>query len=163
VRLLRYLQPIVYVTLQPDSLSVRDVASGRSVSEPPLAAISRESKRRVLDVGEAARLVVVSQDAQLVNPFKHPRSLVSDFTVAEQILKGFMKKLFAGRLFVGSPIVVFHPRVDPEGGFTQIEIRALRELAIGAGAAKAFVWHGRDLADQELLSLEFGAGGELLD
>jgi rod shape-determining protein MreB len=163
VRLLRYFQPVVYVTLQPDSLSVRDVASGRNVTEPPLAAISRESKKRLLGVGEAARLAVASQDAELVNPFKHSRSLVSDFTVAEVVLKGFMKKLFAGRFFVGSPIVVLHPRVNPEGGFTQIEIRALRELAIGAGAAKVFVWHGRDLADDELLHLEFGAGGELLD
>ena len=58
---------------------------------------------------------------------------------------------------------MLHPRVDPEGGFTQIEIRALRELAIGAGASKAFVWHGRDLTDEELLSLDFGSGGQVLN
>jgi rod shape-determining protein MreB and related proteins len=163
VRLLRYFQPIVYVTLQPDTLSVRDVSSGRNVTEPPFAAISREPKKRLLGVGEAARVAAATQPADLVNPFKHPRSLLSDFTVAEVIIKGFVKKLFDGRLFVGSPIVVLHPRVNPEGGFTQIEIRALRELAIGAGASKAFVWHGRDLTDDELLSLKFDSGGEVLN
>jgi rod shape-determining protein MreB len=133
------------------------------VTEPPFAAISREPKKRLLGVGEAARVAAATQPADLVNPFKHPRSLLSDFTVAEVIIKGFVKKLFDGRLFVGSPIVVLHPRVNPEGGFTQIEIRALRELAIGAGASKAFVWHGRDLTDDELLSLKFGSGGEVLN
>jgi len=163
VRLLRYFRPIVYVTLQPNMLSVRDVESGRTVAEPPLAAISREPKKRLLGVGEAARVAAATQPADLVNPFTHPRSLLSDFTVAEVVIKGFMKKLFDGRLFTGAPIVVLHPRVNPEGGFTQIEIRALRELAIGAGASKGIVWHGRDLTKDELLSLKFGSGGEVLN
>jgi rod shape-determining protein MreB len=117
----------------------------------------------VLGVGEAARLAAATQSADLVNPFKHPRSLLSDFTVAEVILRAFLKKLFDGRLFAGAPIVVLHPRVNPEGGFTQIEIRALRELAMGAGASKAVVWHGRDLTNDELQNLRFGSGGEVLN
>jgi rod shape-determining protein MreB len=152
----------VYVTLQPDRLSVRDVSSGRNVTEPPLAAISREPKKRLLGVGEAARLAAATQSADLMNPFKHPRTLLSDFTLAQVVLKEFMKKLFEGRLFAASPIMVLHPRVDPEGGFTQIEIRALRELAIGVGASKVFVWHGRELTNDELLNLKFGSGGEVL-
>jgi len=162
MQFLRYLQPIVYVTLQPDMLAVRDVSSGRTVAEPPLAAFSHEPKRRLLGVGEAARLAAATQPADLVNPFKHPRSLLSDFTVAEVIVKGFVKKLFQGRLLVGSPIIVLHPLVDPEGGFTQIEIRAFRELAIGAGASKVLVWQGRELTTDELLGLKFGSGGEVL-
>lgn len=161
--LLRYLQPIVYVTLEPDRLSVRDVRSGRQVNEAPLVAISREAKKRVLGIGEAARVAAAAQPADLVNPFKHPRSLLSDFTVAELIVKGFLKKLFEGRLFARAPIVVLHPRVNPEGGFTQIEIRALQELAIGAGASRAVVWHGRDLTNDELLTLNFGSGGQVLN
>lgn len=161
--LLSYFQPIVYVKLHPDTLTVREVKSGRTVTEPPIAAISRESKKRLLGVGEAARVASMTQPADLVNPFKHPRSLLSDFTVAELVIKGFVKKLFEGRLFVPSPIVVLHPRVDPEGGFTQIEIRALRELAIGAGASRAIVWVGRDLTDSELLNLKFESGGEVFN
>jgi rod shape-determining protein MreB len=162
MNLLRYFQPIVYVKLHPDTLTVRDVRSGRTVSEPPVVAISRDEKRRVLGVGEAARIASGTQPADLVNPFKHPRSLLSDFTVAEVVIKGFVKKLFGNRLFVPSPIVVIHPRIDPEGGFTQIEIRALRELAFGAGASRGIVWHGRDLTDDELLNLRFESGGQVL-
>ena len=48
--------------------------------------------------------------------------------------------------------IVLHPRVAPEGGFTQIELRALHELGMGAGAYRVIVWQGRDLADEELLA-----------
>jgi len=89
--------------------------------------------------------------------------LLSDFTVAEVVIKGFLKKVFEGRLFAPAPIVVLHPRVDPEGGFTQIEIRALRELAIGAGASRVIIWHGRELTDDELLNLRFESGGQVLN
>jgi rod shape-determining protein MreB len=163
MNLLRYLQPIVYVKLHPDMLTVREVKSGRTVTEPPVVAISREERKRVLGVGEAARIASATQPADLVNPFKHPRSLLSDFTVAEVVIKSFVKKLFEDRLFAPAPIVVLHPQVDPEGGFTQIEIRALRELAFGAGASKEVVWHGRDLTDNELLNLKFESGGQVLN
>ena len=43
-----------------------------------------------------------------------------------------MRKLFAGRWFAPAPLLVLYPRVTPEGGFTQIEIAALRELGVGA-------------------------------
>lgn len=163
VSLLSRFQPIVYVKLHPDTLSVREVRSGREVMEPPVAAISREPGKRLLGIGEGARAAASLEPADLINPFKHPRTLVSDFTVAELVMRGFIKKLFEGQLFTPSPIVVLHPRVDPEGGFTQIEIRALQELAIGAGAARAIIWQGRDLADEELLALKFDAGGEVLN
>lgn len=160
--LLDYLRPIVYVTLKPDLLSVRDVRSDRVVAAVPVAAISREPKRRLLGVGDEAKTAAAAQSADLVNPFKHPRTLDSDFTTAQIVLKAFMQKLFAGRLFAGAPIVVLHPRVDPEGGFTQIEIRALHELAMGAGASKVIVWQGRELAKDELTRLDFTSGGEVL-
>lgn len=141
-------KPIVYARLEPELLSLREVRSGTMVSEPPVAAIL---DKRVLAVGNAAH----QQGGSVVNPFKHPRTLVADFTVAQAVLKGFMKKLFAGRWFAPAPLLVLHPRVAPEGGFTQIEIAALRELGVGAGAYKVVVWQGRDLADEELLAGDF--------
>jgi len=57
-----------------------------------------------------------------------------------------------------------HPLGEPAGGFTQVEARAFHEMALGAGAAKAMVWRGRNLSDQELLSGQFpsGSAGEVL-
>jgi rod shape-determining protein MreB len=51
---------------------------------------------------------------------------------------------------------------NPAGGFTQVEIRAFHEMAIGAGAGEVKVWQGRALTDQELLSGTFPADGKLL-
>ena len=161
--LLDYFRPIVYVTLKPELLSVRDVHSDRVVAGPPVAAISREPKRRMLGIGDEAKAAAAGGDADLVNPFKHPRTLISDFTTAEVVLKGFLRKLFEGRLFVAAPVIVLHPRVDPDGGFTQIEIRALHELAMGAGASKVIVWQGRELGKDELTRLDFASGGEVLN
>jgi rod shape-determining protein MreB len=151
VSLLGFMQPVVYARLEPELLSLRDVRSGNMVSEPPLAALSPDAKRKILAVGEAARL----QAGEVVNPFRHPRMLVADFALAQAVLKGFMRKLFAGRWLAPAPLLVLHPRVNPEGGFTQIELAALRELGVGAGAYKVIVWQGRDLADDELLARNF--------
>lgn len=58
-----------------------------------------------------------------------------------------------------SPHIVIHPLGDPEGGFTQVELRALRELANAAGASKVNVWTGRPLTDEELLTRKPPAQG----
>lgn len=163
MRLLDYFRPIVYVTLKPDLVSMREVHSGRVVTAPPLAAISRGPKRRLLGIGDEAQTAAAQQGAELVNPFKHPRTLISDFTTAQIVLRAFLKKLFEDRLFAAAPIVVLHPRVDAVGGFTQIEIRALHELAIGAGASKVVVWQGRELTKDQLAHLDFSSGGEVLN
>jgi len=148
-------QPIVYVRLAPDVLSVRDVRARREVVEPPLVAISQGPKKTALAVGEAARTAAMRPGVSLVNPFKHPRMLLSDFTAAEVVFNAFLKKLLSQRLFALSPIVIMHPRVDPEGGFTQIELRALRELGASGGRRTVFLClEKRDLTDAELLGLK---------
>ena len=161
--MLQYFKPIVYVRLDPVRITIRDVGTGRELTEPPVAAISREPKKRLVAVGKAADAARTTQPVDLVNPFTHPRSLLSDFTVAELVLKAFVKNIFSKRIFVPSPVIVMHPKVNPEGGFTQIEIRALHELAIGAGARQSIVWEGRDLRDDELRKLSFGDGGRVLN
>ena len=47
-----------------------------------------------------------------------------------------------------------HPLGTPAGGFTQIERRALRELALGAGASTVFLKEGEPLTDEELLQIK---------
>ncbi len=164
--ILQYFNPVVYVRLRPDMLSVREVNSGFELSEPPLIALVRQPKVTALAFGNEAAVGAASRGAELVNPFAHPRALLSDFTVAEQVMRHFVRKASSagmGGIFRPSPIVVLHPLVDPEGGFTQIEIRAMRELAMGAGARKAIIWHGRELSNEELSTLKFGSGGEVLN
>jgi rod shape-determining protein MreB and related proteins len=156
------LRPTVYAQLHPDRLSVRDVRTGRSYAARPVGAVLTGPVRRVVRVGDDALTASAGRPLEIVNPFKHPRMLIAEFTLGQQVLKGFLKKLYASSLLPRQPVLVLHPRIDPEGGFTEIEIRALRELALGAGASRVLVWHGRDLLQRELLSLQLTSGGKLL-
>jgi len=160
--MLRFLRPTVYAQLQPDRLSVRDVRTGRSYAARPIGAVLTGPLRRVVRIGDDALTASAGRPLEIVNPFKHPRMLIADFTLGQQVLRGFLKKLYPSSLLPRRPVLVLHPRVDPEGGFTEIEIRALHELALGAGAARVLVWHGRELVQRELLSLQLTSGGKLL-
>lgn len=156
--MLASLVPVLYIQIAPDRITVRNPKSGLTVSEVPEMAISAAPKQIILAIGPQARGVAAAQAAQLVNPFAHPRSLVSDFTVAEQLLKHYVRQVQGRSLLAISPIIVIHPLGDPEGGFTQVERRAFAEMARGAGASQVVVWTGRPLTDQELLSRQFPEG-----
>lgn len=103
--LLSSLAPVVYVQISPDKLTVRNARSGQTISEPPLVAIEQGTKRRILAVG-AEGATRAGPNVEIVNPFAHPRSLVSDFTVGEQLLKAFLRRLKA------NSVVGLAPRVD---------------------------------------------------
>ena len=85
--------PLVYIQITPELLTVRNVKTGTTVAEIPELAISMEPKVRILAVGPQARLAAASEPATVVNPFAHPRTLVSDFTVAEQLLKYQLRRV----------------------------------------------------------------------
>jgi rod shape-determining protein MreB len=58
--------------------------------------------------------------------------VIADFTVTEQMLKHFIKKVNPPRLFSANPRIV----ICVPYGSTQVERRAIREAAYGAGARK---------------------------
>lgn len=130
---------VFYVQLSPRRLTVRNAKTGEAISEIPEVAIARAPKTGYIGFGAEARLHKTTPSVEITNPFAHPRSLVSDFTVGEQLLKAFLSRMKGSSIFAVSPKVVLHPLGDPEGGFTQIEIRALREMAMGAGARKVVI------------------------
>ena len=155
------LQPTVYVRVSPQRLTVRDPKSGTAVSEIPEIAIAQGARAQIVAVGAAAR-AQQSSSTTVVNPFAHPRSLMSDFTSGQALLKAFLRRIQPPSLFSPAPRIVLHLEGDPDGGFTQVEIRAFREMALGAGASEVVIWQGRDLLDQELLARQFPAAGQLL-
>ncbi|MCL2656569.1 MAG: rod shape-determining protein [Betaproteobacteria bacterium] len=157
-----FFNQVLYVQLSPQRLMVRDPRSGRAFDEVPKVAIVRPPNAKAKIVGIGAQAHMAGPNVMVVNPFAHPLSLLSDFTVAEQLLKEAVRRVHHERLFVLAPRFVIHPQGDPEGGFTQIEIRALQELGLGAGARTVEVWQGPALSDEELLSHRFPAGGRLL-
>jgi rod shape-determining protein MreB len=155
-------KPAIYIQIAPERLTVRNASTGASVSEVPEITMGRGPKATVIAVGAEARPAAAASGAQVINPFGHPRSLVSDFTAAEQLIKAFLGRVQGRSLLAVAPVVVMHPLGDPAGGYTQVEIRALQEMALGAGASQAIVWQGRSLSDQEVTSRQFPAGGRVL-
>jgi rod shape-determining protein MreB and related proteins len=160
--MLSFLKPTIYVQLSPERLTVRNVRTGIAISEIPEVAIAQGPKPRIADLGTDARLHATEAGVEVVNPFGHPRSLVSDFTVGEHLLKHFLRRIRAGSLLTLAPTIVMHPLGDPAGGFTQVEARALHEMALGAGASQLKIWSGRALSDQEILSGQFPPDGRVL-
>jgi rod shape-determining protein MreB len=160
--MLNYFTQIIYVQVSPDRLTVRNPKTGESLSEVPEIAISNTPKPRVIGVGKEARLHQSAHSVQIVNPFSHPRSMVSDFTVGEKTLKAFLQRMKINSFLAPAPKVVMHLMGEPAGGFTQVEVRAFHEMAVGAGASQVKIWQGRTLSDQELLSGQFPSDGSVL-
>ncbi len=126
--------------------------TGNTVAEVPELAIRTSAKPVILAVAPQARLAAASEPATVVNPFAHPRPPVSDFTAAEQLLKYQLLRVQKPSIWRPAPCVVMHPMGRDEGGYTQVEHRAFREMALGAGASQVFLWIGRPLTDAELLA-----------
>src|SRR5256885_16950290 len=82
---------LIYVQISPERLTLKDPKTGQTLSEVPELALSPPPRRRILAAGPQARLAAASEPAEVVNPFAHPRSLISDFILAEQLLKYQLK------------------------------------------------------------------------
>lgn len=158
--MLSALSPALYIQLTPRTLTIRNVRTGAFLSEAAdIAIATREPKYRVVAAyGSAARTLQGSANVQLISPFAHPRSIVHQFDPAEVLLRLCIKQVLGMRWLALRPTVVMHPLGHPEGGFTDIELRTLRELALGAGARKAHVWVGRALTDAEVLAAPLHCG-----
>lgn len=142
----------LYVRIRADRLHVRDVWNGKEYVDEPVIAIS-DTGGEIIAVGRAARDVARTRpDTRLVNGFDHPRTIIGDYTVAEKTLKHAVRELYRGRWFAPAPIIVMHPLEKLEGGLTQVERRALLELAQSIGGRRGHIWLGRELTDHELRS-----------
>lgn len=144
------IKPLVYIQISAERLRIRNLQSGAVISEVPEMALDGSSKPRVLAVGPEARIAAANSGAQLVNPFAHPRSLISDFDAAEAILRVYMRRALTRPFWLLAPTIILHPLGSPEGGFTQVELRAFRELGLALGGSAAFVWTGEELSDDEI-------------
>ncbi|MBK7352916.1 MAG: rod shape-determining protein [Nitrosomonas sp.] len=109
---------------------------GIVLNEPSVVAIRQEggsSGRKVIqEVGLAAKLMLGRTPGNItaIRPMKD--GVIADYTVTEQMLKQFIRKVNPPRRFSANPRIV----ISVPCGSTQVERRAIREAAIGAGARK---------------------------
>lgn len=109
---------------------------GIVLNEPSVVAIRDEgganSKKMIQQVGLAAKQMLGRTPGNItaIRPMKD--GVIADFTVTEQMLKMFIRKVNPPRLFSANPRIV----ICVPYGSTQVERRAIREAAYGAGARK---------------------------
>ncbi|MFP5410364.1 MAG: rod shape-determining protein [Gammaproteobacteria bacterium] len=116
---------------------VRD--RGIVLDEPSVVSIRTDpaagGKRTVQAVGVEAKQMLgrTPGNLQAIRPMKD--GVIADFTVTEQMLKYFIKKVHDTRMFRPSPRII----ICVPCGSTQVERRAIRESAIGAGARQVYL------------------------
>ncbi len=116
---------------------VRD--KGIVLNEPSVVAIRQESgprnSRNILAVGAEAKKMLgrTPGSIQAIRPMKD--GVIADFTVTGEMLKYFIRKVHENRLFQPSPRIV----ICVPCGSTQVERRAIRESAMGAGAREVYL------------------------
>ena len=112
---------------------------GIVLDEPSVVALRRESgpggKKTILAVGADAKRMLgkAPSSIQAIRPMKD--GVIADFTITEQMLKYFIRKVHESRLFSPNPRII----ICVPYGSTQVERRAIRESAIGAGARQVFL------------------------
>ena len=156
------MRDIVYVRIRPHWMSVKNVSRNAFFEDVPQVAVDLTRKRnKVLGFGARANLVAsTSKEKLILNGFDHPRSIISDFEVAEVTMRFFIQMVNGPKKkFFYVPTLVIHPLEKLEGGLTQVEARTLEVLGYRARANKVFVWDGRELKDEEVLLLKFPSKG----
>ncbi|MGH7185252.1 MAG: rod shape-determining protein, partial [Pseudomonadota bacterium] len=112
---------------------------GIVLDEPSVVAIRQEGgpngKKVIQEVGLAAKQMLGRTPGNItaIRPMKD--GVIADFTVTEQMLKHFIKKVHNTRIFKPSPRII----ICVPCGSTQVERRAIRESAIGAGASSVYL------------------------
>ena len=75
----------------------------------------------------------VPGNIEAIRPMKD--GVIADFTITEQMLKQFIKMVHESKLLKPSPRII----ICVPCGSTQVERRAIRESALGAGASQVFL------------------------
>ncbi len=115
---------------------IRD--QGIVLDEPSVVAI-REDRHRgsksIAAVGKEAKMMLgrTPDNITAIRPLKD--GVIADFTVTEKMLQHFIRKVHESRFFRPSPRVL----VCVPCGSTQVERRAIRESALGAGAREVYL------------------------
>ncbi len=108
---------------------------GIILDEPSVVAIREDTRggtKVIEEVGVEAKRMLGRTPGHItaMRPLKD--GVIADFTVTEWMLKHFIKKAHGSRLYMPSPRVL----VCVPYGSTQVERRAIRESASGAGARR---------------------------
>ncbi len=112
---------------------------GIVLNEPSVVAIRQErgpgGPKSIAAVGAEAKRMLGRTPGNIVAIRPMRDGVIADFTVTEKMLQHFIRKVHESRFFRPSPRVL----ICVPCGSTQVEQRAIRESAAGAGAREVFL------------------------
>lgn len=113
-------------------------SKGIVLDEPSVVAIRQDgtnAKKSIQAVGLEAKQMLGRTPGNItaIRPMKD--GVIADFTITEQMLKSFIKKVHPSSLLGPNPRII----ICVPCGSTQVERRAIRESAIGAGARQVYL------------------------
>jgi rod shape-determining protein MreB len=137
-RILGYFSNDLSIDLGTANTLIYSRGHGIVLDEPSVVAIREDSGRggRVVEaVGMEAKNMLGRTPGNItaIRPLKD--GVIADFTVTEKMLQHFIRKAHSSRYFRPSPRVL----ICVPYGSTQVERRAIRESAEGAGARKVLL------------------------
>ena len=134
-----------------DRFELRDLHSGEVISEPPLVVLGDQAGKVVfVAAGHEVLSMALEEGMRRVSVTDHPRVLIGDFALAEKYLQWLLRKAAGNRLFPAAPRLVMQQRDCLEGGLTEVELRVLREMALGASAREVLVVEGLQLSLEQV-------------
>ena len=110
---------------------------GIVLNEPSVVAVRNEYEHgsQVLAVGAEAKRMLGRTPGNILAVRPMQAGVIADFNITEKMLQYFVKRVKrSGFLPIGSRILIGVPC-----GATQVERRAIREAALGAGASQVFL------------------------
>lgn len=137
----------LYVRITRQQVFARNVNTGEQFS--CRARVGIDTRGAIRSIGEP----VAPDCAKTVDPFNHPRVVVDDYDTAEALLRFVCAKMMESARFATAPLVVVHADMALDGGLSSLEARALREMAIYAGARQVVVHDGETLSDEKARAL----------
>jgi rod shape-determining protein MreB len=138
-KLSRFFSTDIAIDLGTANTLIFSKGKGMVIDEPSVVVIKRDGhmqgRTTVLAVGHEAKAMMgrVPNGIEAIRPLKD--GVIADFTVTEVMLKHFIKMAQPSVLFRPSPRIV----ICVPCGSTQVERRAIRESALGAGASEVYL------------------------
>lgn len=148
----------LYVRFDATAIRITNVNTGETIRETPFVLLSKPSNSRakgkipkVLAIGEQAQRLHAQQtdSTTLHNGFDHPRICIGSFDLAMDCLRYLFQRAMKRFAFI-RPHVIMHPLYPYSTDLSQIELRAIRELAEACGAMQVHVYTGSPLTLDQL-------------
>src|ERR1700739_693637 len=135
----RYFSTDLAIDLGTDNTVICVRGRGIVLDEPSVVSIRHEGgphgKKIIQAVGKEAKAMLgkVPGNIEAIRPMKD--GVIADFVVTEQMIKQFIKTAHESRMFSPSPRII----ICVPCGSTQVERRAIKEAAHGAGGSQVYL------------------------